>query len=167
MLWDIRKNLLYSLPSMFPGSAVIGTDACVPVSRLAGLIEQYKIDQERINGDIEKEGTEGNEQLKGRKLASLIVGHIGDGNFHSLMYFLNTPLNLFSFKIWGLTNYRAYEKGNEALKEKAQELETSLVLNAIALDGTCSGEHGVGIHKIVPAPQRTFPAGDTLMDRTF
>ena len=158
-LWDIRKNLLYYLISMFPGSAVIGTDACVPVSRLAGLIEQYKMDQERINGDIEKEGTEGNEALKGRKLASLIVGHIGDGNFHSLMYFWSTPLNFFYFKNLGLTNYRAYEKGNEALKQKAQELETSVVMNAIALDGTCSGEHGVGIHKIVPRPSAYIPRG--------
>jgi len=152
MLWDIRKSLVYNLISMFPGSAVIGTDACVPVSRLAGLIEQYKVDQERINGEIEKEGSEGNEALKGRKLTSLIVGHVGDGNFHSLMYFSNSSSNSSSFEIWGLMNYSAYEKGNEALKEKAQELETSLVMNAIALDGTCSGEHGVGIHKIVPRP---------------
>jgi hypothetical protein len=35
------------------------------------------------------------------------------------------------------------------LKKKAQELETSLVMNALALDGTSSGEHGVGIHKLV------------------
>lgn len=84
-LWEIRKNLVYSLISMFPGSGVIGTDACVPVSRLAGLIDQYKVDQEGINAEIEREGNDGNEALKGRKLASLILGHVGDGNFHSLM----------------------------------------------------------------------------------
>lgn len=36
------------------------------------------------------------------------------------------------------------------MKKKAQQLESTLVMNAIAMDGTCSGEHGVGIHKIVP-----------------
>ena len=44
----------------------------------------------------------------------------------------------------------AFEKGNEELKRHAKELEDAVVTNALALDGTCSGEHGVGIHKIVP-----------------
>ena len=44
----------------------------------------------------------------------------------------------------------AFEKGNEELKRQAKELEDTLVTNALAVDGTCSGEHGVGIHKIVP-----------------
>ena len=35
------------------------------------------------------------------------------------------------------------------MKKKAHELEDTLVMNALALDGTCSGEHGVGIHKLV------------------
>ena len=48
--------------------------------------------------------------------------------------------------------FSAFEKGNEELKKKAHELENSLVINALALDGTSSGEHGVGIHKIVFPP---------------
>jgi D-lactate dehydrogenase (cytochrome) len=75
-LWEIRKGLVYSLLAMYPGSEVISTDVCVPISRLAGLIEQYKVDQERINGEIEGD----------KKLSSLILGHVGDGNFHSIMY---------------------------------------------------------------------------------
>ena len=55
-LWDIRKTLIYSLLAMFPGSEVIGTDVCVPVSRLARLIEQYKLDQEKVNLTIEEMG---------------------------------------------------------------------------------------------------------------
>ena len=47
------------------------------------------------------------------------------------------------------SNKSAFEKGNPELKKKAQELENSLVRNALALDGTSSGEHGVGIHKLV------------------
>ena len=82
-LWDVRKSLVYSLVEMFPGSDLIATDVCVPRSRLPVLIEQYKRDQERINGEI----TASAEADEARKLSSLIVGHIGDGNFHSLMYF--------------------------------------------------------------------------------
>jgi len=51
----------------------------VPLSRLPVLIDQYKLDQERINKEIEEAGV-------GKPIASAIVGHIGDGNFHSLMY---------------------------------------------------------------------------------
>jgi len=46
-------------------------------------------------------------------------------------------------------NGSAYEKDNPEIRKKARELEDSLVLNAIELDGTASGEHGVGIHKLV------------------
>ena len=136
-IWDIRKGLVYNLLALFPGSDVIGTDVCVPVSRLAGLMEQYKVDQERINGEIVAQGEGGKKQLTG-----LVVGHVGDGNFHSLMYPHLPDLNR------GVDG-SAFEKGNEELKLKAKELENMLVMNALALDGTASGEHGVGIHKIV------------------
>ena len=76
-LWEIRKNLVLGLVAMYPGSDIIATDVCVPLSQLATLIEQYKVDQERINATIE--------DGKG-KLTSLIMGHVGDGNFHSMMY---------------------------------------------------------------------------------
>lgn len=48
-----------------------------------------------------------------------------------------------------VSDVSSFEKGNKELKEKAKELEDTVVTNALALDGTCSGEHGVGIHKIV------------------
>jgi FAD/FMN-containing dehydrogenase len=35
------------------------------------------------------------------------------------------------------------------MKEWAQKLENTVVTNALAMDGSCSGEHGVGIHKLV------------------
>lgn len=52
-----------------------------------------------------------------------IVGHVGDGNFHVLMGF-------------------PHDQPAEAAKVKA--LNDRLVLRAIAMDGTCTGEHGVG-----------------------
>jgi hypothetical protein len=35
------------------------------------------LDQEKVNLTIEEDG---------KKLVSLIMGHVGDGNFHSFMY---------------------------------------------------------------------------------
>ena len=72
---------MYSLLGLFPKSDIISTDVCVPLSRLPVLIEQYKRDQDRINKEIEESGA-------GKPILSLVVGHIGDGNFHSLMYTL-------------------------------------------------------------------------------
>jgi D-lactate dehydrogenase (cytochrome) len=137
-----------SLVGMYPDCEVISTDVCVPISRLAGLMEGYKIDQERIN-----------EGIQGVGLRSLVMGHVGDGNFHSLMYeapFFSVRLACF-FVVCRLTT-SAFEKGNVEMKKKAQELETLLVMNALALDGTCSGEHGIGIHKLVPVPIPPSPS---------
>ncbi|KAG5717961.1 hypothetical protein E4T56_gene1682 [Termitomyces sp. T112] len=53
-----------------------------------------------------------------------IVGHVGDGNFHALMLFRN----------------------DEELST-VNDLVHRLVHRAIALDGTCTGEHGVGVGK--------------------
>ena len=56
-----------------------------------------------------------------------LVGHVGDGNFH--MGYLIDP-----------------ESPQE--REVAEELNTKLVHRALSLGGTCSGEHGVGLHKM-------------------
>ncbi|KAF8965848.1 hypothetical protein BDZ97DRAFT_1903908 [Flammula alnicola] len=57
-------------------------------------------------------------------LVSTIVGHVGDGNFHALLLF----------------------KTDEEL-EIARKAASRIVHRAIALDGTCTGEHGVGLGK--------------------
>jgi len=57
-------------------------------------------------------------------LVSTVVGHIGDGNFHALLMFRN----------------------DEEL-ERARHAVHRMVERALALDGTCTGEHGVGIGK--------------------
>jgi len=57
-------------------------------------------------------------------LVSTIVGHVGDGNFHALILMRN---------------------GEET--EKARQAVRRMVKRAIALDGTCTGEHGVGVGK--------------------
>ena len=59
-------------------------------------------------------------------LPYFIVGHVGDGNFH--VGYLIDP-------------QRADER------ELAEQLNVQQVRRALALGGTCSGEHGVGLHK--------------------
>ncbi|PLC55028.1 2-hydroxy-acid oxidase [Pollutimonas nitritireducens] len=56
-----------------------------------------------------------------------IVGHVGDGNFHVLML-----LDSDSPQEW----------------EESEQLNHRLVQRAIDMDGTCTGEHGVGLHKM-------------------
>jgi D-lactate dehydrogenase (cytochrome) len=56
-----------------------------------------------------------------------ILGHAGDGNFHVGFYLLpNDPKEM----------------------AEAQRLNERLVHRALALDGTCTGEHGIGCGKI-------------------
>ncbi|WP_191083106.1 FAD-binding oxidoreductase [Roseococcus microcysteis] len=55
-----------------------------------------------------------------------IVGHVGDGNFHTIIL---------------------VEEGNAEEMERAWALDRQIVRRALALGGTCSGEHGVGLGK--------------------
>ncbi|MFZ6771120.1 FAD-binding oxidoreductase [Undibacterium sp. SXout7W] len=56
-----------------------------------------------------------------------IIGHVGDGNFHVLML---------------------VDPANEQEIQTAEAINQRMVTRAIAMDGTCTGEHGVGIHKM-------------------
>ena len=60
-------------------------------------------------------------------LVAPIVGHVGDGNFH-LGFVIN-------------------REDTKELKE-AERLNDRLVMRAISMDGTCTGEHGIGLGKI-------------------
>jgi D-lactate dehydrogenase (cytochrome) len=61
-------------------------------------------------------------------LTAPIVGHVGDGNFHLGILFDPTDTE-------------------ETARAEALAFRTAR--RAIAMGGTCSGEHGVGLHKIV------------------
>jgi D-lactate dehydrogenase (cytochrome) len=56
-----------------------------------------------------------------------IVGHVGDGNFHAIL--LVNP-------------------DDPAEIELAESLNDEIVRLAISMGGTCTGEHGIGLHKI-------------------
>jgi D-lactate dehydrogenase (cytochrome) len=56
-----------------------------------------------------------------------MVGHVGDGNFH--MGYLIDP-------------------ASATERETAERLNSQLVARALRLGGTCTGEHGIGLHKM-------------------
>jgi D-lactate dehydrogenase (cytochrome) len=56
-----------------------------------------------------------------------LVGHVGDGNFH--VGYLIDP-------------------ASKLEHDTAEALNHQLVKRALAMDGTCTGEHGVGLHKM-------------------
>ena len=60
-------------------------------------------------------------------LPYFLVGHVGDGNFH------------FGYLL---------DPDNAQEREIAERLNHSLVARALSLGGTCTGEHGVGLHKM-------------------
>ena len=66
-LWSARKEALWSVMAKKrdPGDKVWTTDVAVPISRLADIIEETK-------EDVRRSG-----------LVGSMVGHVGDGNFHS------------------------------------------------------------------------------------
>lgn len=64
------------------------------------------------------------EDLSKAGLKSTIVGHVGDGNFHALILF----------------------KDEDELRSVGAAVHR-LVHRAIQMDGTCTGEHGVGVGK--------------------
>jgi len=90
-----------------PGHSGIATDAIVPISRLNEAILGAK------------------EDIAASGLTAPIVGHVGDGNFHTVILVPPEPEGL----------------------ARAWELDNMIVARALALGGSCSGEHGVGVGK--------------------
>jgi D-lactate dehydrogenase (cytochrome) len=107
-LWEARHNLAYAFIHGIPGKSMVLTDVCVPLSDLAGAIIDAR-------DEMDKTGLDG-----------AIVGHVGDGNFHTLLMI---------------------DKTNPVEMEKADAYNKHLVEYALSRGGTCTGEHGVGIGK--------------------
>jgi D-lactate dehydrogenase (cytochrome) len=107
VLWKARHELSYAFRHK-PNCSTIGTDVCVPLSSLPIIIEKTrkKIDSLGLDGAI--------------------FGHVGDGNFHTLILFNpNSPSET----------------------EKAETVNEAIVSWALSYGGTCTGEHGVGLGK--------------------
>jgi D-lactate dehydrogenase (cytochrome) len=67
------------------------------------------------------------QDLRQSTLLCPIVGHVGDGNFHVAMLI---------------------DPSNQAEIDEAERLNHRMVRRALSMDGTCTGEHGVGLHKM-------------------
>ncbi len=67
------------------------------------------------------------QDLKQSFLIAPLVGHVGDGNFH-LGFLIN--------------------RDDPKELAEAERLNDRLVMRALAMDGTCTGEHGIGLGKM-------------------
>lgn len=104
-LWKARHEAYWAMRTLYPGRESIATDVCVPISRLTECIMETQAD------------------IKAMGIPAGIVGHVGDGNFHTQpMVDTKNPKEM-----------AAIEKFLSRLSERA-----------VRLDGTCTGEHGVG-----------------------
>jgi D-lactate dehydrogenase (cytochrome) len=106
-LWQARHDAYWAGLALKPGHQGIATDAIVPISRLDEAILGAK------------------EDIAASGLTAPIVGHVGDGNFHTVILVPPEPDGL----------------------ARAWELDKKIVARALSLGGSCSGEHGVGIGK--------------------
>ncbi|SMX24832.1 FAD-binding oxidoreductase [Boseongicola aestuarii] len=104
-LWQARHDVYWAALAYRPGAEVVATDVCVPISRLAECVTKAQAKTDELG------------------LVAPIVGHVGDGNFHtSLLVMKDDPDEM--------ARGRAYVSW--------------LNQTAIAMEGTCTGEHGIG-----------------------
>lgn len=106
-LWKARHDAYWAARTLEPGSLTISTDCIVPISSLAALIAG-------VREDIAASG-----------LKATMVGHVGDGNFHTLIL----------------------AEDNDSGRQRILDLDRKIVARALAMGGSCSGEHGVGLGK--------------------
>lgn len=108
-LWAARHQAYYATKALFPGKQGMSTDVCVPISELAKAITDTQHDLEKFN------------------VIGAIIGHVGDGNFHTLMFSdPNDPEDL---------------KLNQMIADR-------MAKRALEVGGTITGEHGIGMGKI-------------------
>ncbi len=107
-LWHARHGAMEATRALRPGCGVLTTDVCVPISALADGITAAQADIAELG------------------LTASIVGHVGDGNFHTCVLL---------------------DPDDPADIARGEEFHSRLVHRALAADGTCTGEHGVGYGK--------------------
>ncbi|MEO0729123.1 MAG: FAD-linked oxidase C-terminal domain-containing protein [Pseudomonadota bacterium] len=108
-LWKARHDVYWAVRSTWAGKDTVATDVCVPISRLAECVLETK-------QDIEDSG-----------LIAPIVGHVGDGNFHT------SPV---------------FDMSDDEEMARVHGFLGRLADRAIRMEGTCTGEHGIGQGKM-------------------
>jgi D-lactate dehydrogenase (cytochrome) len=104
-LWQARHDAYWAALQLRPGAQGISTDVCVPLSRLCQVVESLEIELAELG------------------FTAPVVGHVGDGNFHTLLLI---------------------DMENTDEIAKAEGFVGWLNDLAISMDGTCTGEHGIG-----------------------
>lgn len=107
-LWEARHEAGLAIQALYAGKRPMTTDVCVPISDLPGALVHAR------------------DAIASRGLDGAILGHVGDGNYHSVF-----PVDV----------------DDEADLRKAEEVNAEIVDHALALGGTCTGEHGIGSGK--------------------
>ncbi len=108
-LWRARHDAYYAGLAVKPDSRGYVTDVCVPISRLADCIAETQQD------------------IAESDLFAPIVGHVGDGNFHSTVF---------------------VDPDDDDMMARVLEYDRRLVRRALDMGGTCTGEHGIGMGKL-------------------
>lgn len=107
-LWKARHAVFYATCALRANTRCYVTDVCVPISGLPDLVASAK------------------EDLAANNILGTVVGHVGDGNFHTMMLF---------------------DPSNATEVEKVRQVAHQLASRALELGGTSTGEHGIGIGK--------------------
>ena len=81
------------------------------------------------------------EDLEASNAYAPLVGHVGDGNFH---------LNF------------VFDRDNRAEFDEVKALNHRLIHRAIAMGGTCTGEHGIGLGKVADLEQEHGEAVEVM-----
>jgi len=122
-IWEARHKAYYAARALRPGSKGWPTDVAVPISRLAECIRETRRDCVAAGIDAPT------------------LGHIGDGNFHTVFLFDS-------------------DNADELARVKAANQR--LLDRALAMGGTITGEHGIGSGKIAALETQCGPAVDVM-----
>jgi D-lactate dehydrogenase (cytochrome) len=102
--WEARHQAYWALVNTHPNKEYLSTDTVVPISKMPELVAFSS------------------QLLAKMGLVGCILGHVGDGNFHTLL---------------------VCDHGDP----RAAQFSAALVQRSLELGGTCTGEHGVGLRK--------------------
>ncbi|MGE0241771.1 MAG: FAD-binding oxidoreductase, partial [Parvibaculaceae bacterium] len=123
-LWQARHDAFWATKSLMPGKEAFATDVCVPISRLAQCVTETQAD------------------LAANDLYGPIVGHVGDGNFHVVLY---------------------CDRADAEELKRVKGFYDRLIRRAIAMEGTSTGEHGIGSGKMAFLEVEHGPEGVAVM----
>ena len=137
-LWRARKVAYWSAFSLRPGAECWITDVAVPLSQLSAVLRDTEADIRHTNEWYAKRDP----SLS--PLLAPLLAHAADGNFHLLMLI---------------------HPDNPHEMERAAEINHRLVMRAIRVGGTCTGEHGIGEGKRAYLAEELGTEGVALMRR--